>query len=55
MSLKSGDYYLYAYNLDDRPIGAQNPSVLPTPVVVQPGGTEAQKVSDDALMFSNAC
>ena len=54
MSLKTGDYYLFAYDLDGRPIGAQVSSVIPTPVIVQPRGTEAPKVSDGALIFPNA-
>lgn len=48
---RSGDYYLFAYNLENRPIGPQRPGAIPTQVVVQPHGTEAHKVSDDVLML----
>ena len=52
VSLKTSDYYFSAYNLNGRPIRAQVLSVILTPVIVQPCGIEAPKVSDGALMFA---
>ena len=55
MALKSGDYFLFAFDLENRPIGAK--PILHHPnqqVYLQPPGTEAHKVSDDILMFPNA-
>ena len=53
MSLKTGDYYLYVYDLNDRQIGALILTVTPTAVVVQPHNTRPHKVSNDALTFAN--
>lgn len=59
MPLGTGDCYLLAHDLRDRPIGALtilSTVIPPGPVaVLQPGGAEAHKVSDDALIFPNAC
>ena len=46
MSLKSGDYLLFAF---DRPIGPMSIDD-PNLVIVQRAGTEAHKVSYDILM-----
>lgn len=54
MSIEPGDYYLYAYDLERRPIGQKSLSNIPTEVVVQSAGTEAHKVSDDNSMPPHA-
>ena len=55
MALKSGEYFLFAFDLGNRPIGAQPiPSHPNQQVIVQYRGTQAHKVSDDILMFPNA-
>ena len=47
MSLKSGEYFLFAF---DRPIGPMSIDDPQIRVIVQRAGTEAHKVSDDILM-----
>ena len=54
MPLKSGFYFLSAFSLDNRAIGA-NPGERIRPVIVQPPGTQPEKVSNDFLMLLNDC
>ena len=55
MALKNGKYFLFAFDLGNRPIGAQPiPEHLNQQVIVQYRGTQAHKVSNDILMFPNA-
>jgi hypothetical protein len=55
MSLETGYYFLYAFDADQRPLGAQQiPHIPNEQVVVDEHATVPHKVSDDVLMFPNA-
>ena len=55
MSLETGYYFLYAFDLDQRPLGVETILCQPNEqVVVEEHITVPHKVSDDVLMFPNA-
>ena len=54
MSLKTGDYLLFASDLQHRPIGPKSFTDPPTDVIVQSAGAQAHKVSNDILMPPHA-
>ena len=55
MALKSGDYFLFAFDLGNRAIGTKEIPHHPNQqVIVQYRGTQPHKVSDDIWMFPNA-
>ena len=53
MPIHDGFYFLSAFTLHNRPIGARGHERI-RPVIVQAPGTQAHKVSDDVLMCPNA-
>lgn len=55
MALKTGYYFPYAFDLDKRPIGAEQIPNNPNEQVVRPHITLEHKENDDVLMFPNAC
>ena len=55
MPLETGYYFLYAFDLDHRPLGVEKiPDHPNEQVVMEQNVTIPHKVSNDVLMFPNA-